>query len=97
MDEQSLEMLHEVSLLMRDMRKVCMSAAVIKTKYRYMMNDITVNKYKNSEKNPLTEKNFNILKKFFGELYIIEDTSSVSRSHIKNFCQQLNPAIDILD
>lgn len=97
MDEQSLEMLHEVSLLMMEMRRVCMSAAIIKTKYRYMLNDVPVNKYGTSEKNPLTEKNLDVLKKIFGELYIIEDTNSLSRSHIKNFCQQLDPAVDLFN
>lgn len=95
MDEQSLEMLHEVSTLMMEMRRVCMSAAVIKTKYRYMSNDVTVNKYATSEKNPLTEKNSTLLKKILGEMDIIEDVNSLSRNHIKKFCEQLDPAVEL--
>lgn len=95
MDEQSLEMLHEVSLLMMEMRRVCMSAAIIKTKYRYMMNDVTVNKYGTSEKNPLTEKNLAILKKIFDEMDLIQDVNVLSHHHVKKFCEQLDPAVEI--
>lgn len=95
MDEQSLEMLHEVSLLMMEMRRVCMSAAIIKTKYRYMMNDVMVNKYGTSEKNPLTEKNLTILKKILGEMDIIQDVNVLSHHHIKKFCEQLDPAVEM--
>lgn len=95
MDEQSLEMLHEVSTLMTKMRRVCMSAAVIKTKYRYLLNNRPVNKYATSEKNPLTEKNLTLLKKILGEMDIIEDVNSVSRNHIKKFCEQLDPAVEL--
>lgn len=95
MDEQSLEMLHEVSLLMMEMRRVCMSAAIIRTKYRHLLNEVPVNKYRTSEKNPLTEKNLTILKKILGEMDIIEDVNILSRNHVKKFCETLGPAVDM--
>lgn len=93
MDEQAFEMLHEVSLLMMEMRRVCMSAAIIRSKYRYILNEVPVNKYRTSEKNPLTEKNLTILKKILGEMDIIEDVNTLSRHHIKKFCEILDPDV----
>lgn len=95
MDEQSLEMLHEVSLLMMEMRRVCMSAAIVRSKYRHLLNEVPVNKYGTSEKNPLTEKNLTILKKILGEMDIIEDVNILSRHHVKKFCEMLDPAVDM--
>lgn len=95
MDEQSLEMLHEVSLLMMEMRRVCMSAAIIRSKYRHLLNEVTVNKYGTSEKNQLTEKNLTILKKILGEMDIIEDVNILSRHHVKKFCEKLDPAVEM--
>lgn len=95
MDEQSLEMLHEVSLLMMEMRRVSMSAAIIRTKYRHLLNEVPINKYGTSEKNPLTEKNLTILKKILGEMDIIEDVNILSRHHVKKFCENLDPAVEM--
>ena len=95
MDERSLEMLHEVSLLMMEMRRVSMSAAIIRTKHRHLLNEVPVNKYGTSEKNPLTEKNLAVLKKILGEMDIIEDINILSRHHIKKFCEKLDPAVEM--
>lgn len=96
MTEEQLNMLHEVSILLGQMRKVAEQAAVIKTVYRNLENGAPSEKNDLTEKNDMgVEKNAHLLKKILGELDIIQDTNILSRVHIKKFCEQLDPSVEI--
>lgn len=96
MTEEQLNMLHEVSILLGQMRKVIEQAAVIKTVYRHFKKSTPSEKNDPLEKNELgVEKNYYLLKKILGELDIIQDVNTLSRVHIKKFCEQLDPSVEI--
>lgn len=89
MTEEQLNTLHEVSILLGQMRKVVEQAAVIKTVYRRFERSIP------SEKNNTIEKNARLLKKILDEFDIIQDVNIVSRTRVKNLCKQLDPSVEI--
>ena len=96
MTEEQLNMLHEVSILLGQMRKVTEQAAVIKNVYRHLENHTPSEKNDPTEKNDLrVEKNEYLVKKILGELDIIQDVNILSRVHIKKFCEQLDPSVEI--
>ena len=96
MTEEQLNMLHEVSILMGQMRKVAEQAAVIKTVYRHLENHTLSEKNGPIEKNDMVvEKNHYLVKKILGELDIIQDVNILSRVHIKELCKQLDPSVEI--
>lgn len=90
MTEEQLLMLNEVSILLGQIRKVTEQAAVIHTKYRqFEKNDL-------SEKNdPVYEKNCLVLKTILDELDIIQDVNILSRVRIRKYCKMLYPAVDL--
>ena len=90
MTEEQLLMLNEVSILLGQIRKVTEQAAVIHTKYR-QFEKMTCPK----KNDPVYEKNCFLLKKILGELDIIQDVNILSRVHIKKFCEQLDPSVEI--
>lgn len=96
MTEEQLTMLHEVSILLGQMRKVTEQAAVIKTVYRHLEKSTPSEKNDPLEKNDLgVEKNEYLVKKILGELDIIQDVNILSRVRIKKFCEQLDPSVEI--
>ena len=96
MTEEQLNMLHEVSLLLGQMRKVAERAAVIKTCYCHFEKHTPSEKNDPLEKNDSgVEKNQYLLKKILGELDIIQDVNILSRVHVKEFCRQLDPSVEI--
>lgn len=95
MTEEQLFMLREVSILLGQMRKVTEQAAVIKTVFRHFEDQIPSEKNDPLEKNDPIEKNARLLKKILDELDVIQDVNIVSRVHIKKFCEQLDPYVEI--